>query len=138
MAFQTVLLRPSVKVSPGDRYVAMVAVPIARVLVLLRPYQLLWVIRAMQRGVQPASIDGAQASWSAVVGTSAVCAGRDACLQRSVAVVVHCRLRRRRIGWCLGVRSESPFGAHAWVEAEGRPVEEDFGPSALAMLARLE
>ncbi|MGH3854241.1 MAG: lasso peptide biosynthesis B2 protein [Pseudonocardiaceae bacterium] len=51
---------------------------------------------------------------------------RVACLERSLAVVLWCGLRRRSIRWRLGVRTP-PFTAHAWVEIAGHPVGE-LGP----------
>ncbi len=43
-------------------------------------------------------------------------------------------LPRRVIAWltvaagCVGARRVPPFGAHAWVEADGRQVGEDYPP----------
>lgn len=48
---------------------------------------------------------------------------RVACLERSLAVVLWCGLRRRSVCWRLGVRTP-PFAAHAWVEIAGHPVGE--------------
>ncbi|WP_241481557.1 lasso peptide biosynthesis B2 protein [Nocardiopsis gilva] len=53
---------------------------------------------------------------------STLCAG-EACLQRSLATVLLCRMGGSQPTWCVGVRTE-PFQAHAWVEAEGAPVGE--------------
>lgn len=41
--------------------------------------------------------------------------GRAACLERSLAAVLLCALRRRRLDWCLGSAS-NPYRFHAWVE----------------------
>ncbi len=30
--------------------------------------------------------------------------------------------------WCVGVRVLPPFGAHAWIAAEGRDVDEPYPP----------
>ncbi|MGQ0718261.1 MAG: lasso peptide biosynthesis B2 protein [Pseudonocardiales bacterium] len=48
---------------------------------------------------------------------------RVACLERSLAVVLWCGLRRRSVCWCIGVRTP-PFTAHSWIEAAGQPVGE--------------
>jgi hypothetical protein len=48
---------------------------------------------------------------------------RVVCLERSLAVVLWCGLRRRSVCWRLGVRTP-PFTAHAWVEIAGHPVGE--------------
>ncbi|WP_227982046.1 lasso peptide biosynthesis B2 protein [Nocardia spumae] len=47
-------------------------------------------------------------------------------------------LLSRRYGawttWCVGVRTELPFAAHAWVEAEGRLVGEAGSMSTFSRL----
>jgi hypothetical protein len=48
---------------------------------------------------------------------------RIACLERSLAAMLWCGLRRRSVRWCLGVRTP-PFAAHAWIEINGQPVGE--------------
>jgi Transglutaminase-like superfamily len=48
---------------------------------------------------------------------------RVACLERSLAVLLWCAIRRRSVCWRLGVRTP-PFAAHAWVEIAGNPVGE--------------
>ncbi|MGH3930567.1 MAG: lasso peptide biosynthesis B2 protein [Pseudonocardiaceae bacterium] len=48
---------------------------------------------------------------------------RVACLERSLAVVLWCGLRRRSVCWRIGVRA-LPFTAHSWVEVAGQPVGE--------------
>ncbi|MGH3753707.1 MAG: lasso peptide biosynthesis B2 protein [Pseudonocardiaceae bacterium] len=48
---------------------------------------------------------------------------RVACLERSLAVVLWCGLRRRSVCWRIGVRTP-PFAAHSWIEAAGQPVGE--------------
>jgi hypothetical protein len=56
------------------------------------------------------------------VAVSVLCAG-EGCLQRSLATALLCRLRGTWPTWCTGVRT-MPFSAHAWVEADGEPVDE--------------
>lgn len=48
---------------------------------------------------------------------------RVACLERSLAVVLWCGLRRRSVCWRIGVRTP-PFTAHSWIEAASHPVGE--------------
>ncbi len=48
---------------------------------------------------------------------------RVACLERSLAVVLWCGVRRRSTCWRIGVRTP-PFTAHSWIEADGQPVGE--------------
>lgn len=51
-------------------------------------------------------------------------AGRYGCLMRSVATALLSRRYGAWTTWCVGVRTELPFAAHAWVEADGRLVGE--------------
>jgi Transglutaminase-like superfamily len=98
------------------------AAGLARLLVQLPPARLQRVLRLVSRGTRPASY--AEAAWArqSVVSVSTRCAGLG-CLQRSVATALLCRARGRWADWCTGFRIQ-PFGAHAWVEADGRPVDE--------------
>ena len=94
----------------------------ARLLVRLPPARLHRVLRAVSRGSRPTGYAEAARARRAVVSVSTRCAGLG-CLQRSVATVLLLRAHGRWADWCTGFRTE-PFGAHAWVEADGRPVDE--------------
>ena len=66
------------------------------------------------------------------------CAAREGCLARSLATVLLCRLRRpvadlvrRARGGCR------PSRAHAWVEADGAMVGEDYPPDYFRTLFRV-
>ncbi|OOC56457.1 hypothetical protein NOSIN_23665 [Nocardiopsis sinuspersici] len=48
---------------------------------------------------------------------------RVACLEESVAAVLALAIRGRGVRWCHGVIAD-PIRLHAWIEVEGRPVEE--------------
>lgn len=50
--------------------------------------------------------------------------GRAVCLEQSLALYVLLRRRGVPAELCLGVQAY-PFQAHAWVELDGRPVNED-------------
>lgn len=104
------------------------AVGVARVLVWLPPARLQRVLRLISKGARPAGYAEAALARRSVVAISTRCAGLG-CLQRSVATALLCRSRGRWPDWCTGFRSQ-PFGAHAWVEADGRPVDE---PGELAV-----
>ncbi|MFI9204099.1 lasso peptide biosynthesis B2 protein [Streptomyces sp. NPDC053048] len=104
------------------RAAAHVSVAAARLLALLPPWRIRALLGLIRRGAVPATPAQAGAARDVVVNVSTRCAGR-ACLQRSLAVVLLCRLRGTWPTWCTGVRT-SPFRAHAWVEAEGRMVGE--------------
>lgn len=98
------------------------AAGLARVLVRLPPARLQRALRVIRRGARPASYREAARARHAIVSVSTRCAGLG-CLQRSVATALLCRLSGRWPDWCTGFRVQ-PFAAHAWVEAEGRPVGE--------------
>ncbi|MBO1337241.1 lasso peptide biosynthesis B2 protein [Streptomyces sp. VRA16 Mangrove soil] len=94
----------------------------ARLLVRLPPARLHRVLGVLSRGARPAGYADVARARRSVVSVSTRCAGLG-CLQRSVATVLLCRARGRWADWCTGFRTQ-PFGAHAWVEVEGRPVDE--------------
>jgi hypothetical protein len=82
----------------------------------------------LRHGARPATFDQAKAAREAVVAVSLHCAAREGCLARSLATVLLCRLRGRWPTWCVGARRLPPFAAHAWVEAGGVMVGEDYPP----------
>ncbi|MFE4359782.1 MULTISPECIES: lasso peptide biosynthesis B2 protein [Streptomycetaceae] len=94
----------------------------ARLLVRLPPARLQRVLRVISRGTRPAGYAETARARRSVVSVSTRCAGLG-CLQRSVATVLLCRARGRWADWCTGFRTQ-PFAAHAWVEIDGRPVDE--------------
>ncbi|MGW2599361.1 lasso peptide biosynthesis B2 protein [Streptomyces klenkii] len=87
--------------------------------------------RGRHEAVAPAQTAG-RCSRTAVTGTSARCAG-PYCVLRSLATALLRRLRGTWPTWCTGVRT-GPFAAHAWVEAEGRPVGEPAGSGCFSIL----
>jgi hypothetical protein len=104
---------------------AKAAVALARLLALLPPRRIRAILDLVRRGARPASYDGAAAARAAVLAVSLACLGPQGCLPRSLAVALLCRMSGTWPIWCVGVRALPPFGAHAWVEAEGRLVEEN-------------
>jgi hypothetical protein len=101
-----------------------VAVGAGLALARLSPRHLRAVMSQLSRGALPATRADAQAARADVLAVSLVCAGPQGCLPRSLATTLLCRMSGRWPVWCVGVRALPPFGAHAWVEAEGRPVDE--------------
>lgn len=77
-----------------------------------------------RRGAEPASVAQAQDAREAMCAVSLRCAGPRGCLPRSVGAALLCRLGGSWPTWCTGVRAVPPFAAHAWIEVEGRPVDE--------------
>ncbi len=106
------------------RLVAFVAVTLARLLARQSPRRIRSVLLFVRRGARPATVAEASTARAAVTAVSALCAG-EGCLQRSLATALLCRLRGTWPTWCTGVRT-APFRAHAWVEADGVPVDEPY------------
>lgn len=99
-------------------------VPIARVLSKRPPGQLRRLMSLLAKGSRPASERLTAQARAAVVAVSIHCSGPQGCLPRSIATALLCRARGEWPVWCVGVRRHPPFGAHAWVEAEGVAVGE--------------
>jgi hypothetical protein len=110
------------------RAVAYFVVGAARVLAAQPPRRIRAVLGRLRRGAEPATYAQAKAARDTVVAVSLVCAAREGCVARSLATVLLCRLGGRWPAWCVGARRVPPFGAHAWVESEGRMVGEDYPP----------
>ncbi|MEY9212950.1 lasso peptide biosynthesis B2 protein [Thermobifida halotolerans] len=123
VAFQ----RNDVRLSLRANLAARCAVGLARLLARRPPERIRAVLERLRRGVRPAGHEEAKDAYDAVLAVSLRCAGPEACLQRSLAVVLLCRLRGHWATWCVGVPKRPPFAGHAWVEAEGRLVEEGVG-----------
>jgi Transglutaminase-like superfamily len=101
------------------------AVGTARLLARLSPRHIRTVLTLLRHGATPATHLNAKAARDAVLAVSLACAGPQGCLPRSLATTLLCRMSGQWPVWCVGVRVLPPFGAHAWVEAQGRLVDED-------------
>jgi hypothetical protein len=110
------------------RFLAYLAVAAGRLLATQSPRRIRAVLSWLRRGARPATLEQAKAARDAVVAVSLVCAAREGCVARSLATALLCRLHGGWPAWCVGARRVPPFAAHAWVEAEGVPVGEDFPP----------
>lgn len=110
------------------RLLAYGAVAAARLLASQPPGRIRVVLGWLRRGARPAGVAQAKAARDTVVAVSLACAAREGCLARSLATVLLCRLAGHWPTWCVGVRRVPPFGGHAWVEADGVPVGEDYPP----------
>ena len=116
------------------RIVAYLAVGGARLLATRSPRRIRAVLGWLRRGAKPATFEQAKASRDAVVAVSLHCAAREGCLARSLATVLLSRLRGHWPTWCVGARRLPPFAAHAWVEADGMMVGEDYPPDYFRIL----
>jgi hypothetical protein len=101
------------------------AIVAARILANLSPERVRQIFSLLRRGSRPASLQYAAGARRTIEAVSLRCAGTKGCLPRSLAITLLCRLGGRWPTWCLGVRRLPPFGAHAWVEADGEPVGEE-------------
>ncbi|MER7673386.1 lasso peptide biosynthesis B2 protein [Kitasatospora sp. NPDC096128] len=106
------------------RLLPLTAVAVARPLSTLRPDRLQAVLGLLSTGARPGTAAQASAARAAVVAVSLRCAVHN-CLQRSIATALLCRFKGAWPTWQAGVRT-TPFAAHAWVEAEGRVIDEPY------------
>ncbi|MFE9676918.1 lasso peptide biosynthesis B2 protein [Streptomyces sp. NPDC006259] len=96
----------------------------ALMLSLLPPRRIRAVLDRVRRGAGPATAAQAVDARNAMCAVSLRCAGPKGCLPRSLGAALLCRLTGSWPTWCTGVRVVPPFTAHAWIEADGRPVDE--------------
>jgi hypothetical protein len=108
------------------RPAAWAAVAAAHILARQPPARIRSLLTIARRGARPATTAQAMAARDAVIAVSLSCAGQG-CLPRSIAAALLCRLHGVWPTWCTGVRLH-PFTAHAWIEADGRPVDEPHPP----------
>ncbi len=105
------------------RIMALVATSIALVLARFRPVWIRRILLVIRGKAREASYEQAKKARDAVISVSTICAGKG-CLPRSIAAALLCRFRGTWPTWQVGVRT-GPFGAHAWIEAEGIKVGEN-------------
>ena len=80
-------------------------------------------VALLDRGAVRASAADGQLAVAVVRNAARWFPGRAACLETSLGAVLAARLHGRRLDWCIGAR-QLPYAAHAWVEAEGQPIDE--------------
>ncbi|MGW2184489.1 lasso peptide biosynthesis B2 protein [Streptomyces sp. NPDC001719] len=137
MSTPSALARP-VGVPLGHRLAARAVLPSALLLARLSPRRVRALLAVLRRGAAPAGRGRAQAARDAVCAVSLYCAGPRGCLPRSVAAALLCRVWGVWPTWCAGVRVVPPFAAHAWIEAEGRPVGEGVPDNYFSRLLTVE
>jgi hypothetical protein len=128
MSMPEALIHQPRSVPVRRRMLAYLAVAAARLLATRSPRRIRAVLGRVRRGARPATFEQTKAARDAVVAVSLVCAAREGCVARSLATALLCRLHGQWPAWCVGARRVPPFAAHAWVEAEGVAVGEDFPP----------
>ncbi|MEV0254076.1 lasso peptide biosynthesis B2 protein [Streptomyces sp. NPDC050732] len=110
----------------------------AVVLSFLPPRRIRAVLAVVRRGAAPATAAQAKSARDAMCAVSLLCAGPKGCLPRSLGAALLCRLTGGWATWCTGASVVPPFNAHAWIEAEGRPVGEDVPDGYFARLIAVE
>ncbi|GAB7183965.1 hypothetical protein ATKI12_3796 [Kitasatospora sp. Ki12] len=129
MSDTVVPVRTGPKLTIRQKLLAKSAVGLARLLARKPPARIRVLLARLSKGARPATHAEAEAARDAVVAVSLRCAAFEGCLPRSLATVLVCRARGTWPTWVVGVRARPPFGAHAWVEAEGRMVNEGVDPA---------
>ncbi|WP_055565690.1 lasso peptide biosynthesis B2 protein [Streptomyces atriruber] len=104
----------------------------------LPPRRIRAVLDVLRRGAAPATAAQARSARDAMCAVSLLCAGPKGCLPRSLGAALLCRLTGGWATWCTGASVVPPFNAHAWIEAEGRPVGEDVPDDYFARLLAVE
>ena len=137
MTTPSALERPT-GVPLGRRLAALLVLLPAVALALLPPRRIRTVLGVVRRGAAPATAAQAQDARDAMCAASLRCAAPKGCLPRSLGAALLCRLRGTWPTWCTGVRVVPPFTAHAWIEAEGRPVGEGMPDGYFARLVAVE
>ncbi|MBO1413305.1 lasso peptide biosynthesis B2 protein [Streptomyces sp. FH025] len=117
-------LPPRIRLPLHQRVLPLIAVAIAWPLAKLPPGRLRAVLELLRRGARPGTAAQASAARTAVIAVSLNCAVHS-CVQRSVAAAVLCRFKAVWPTWRAGVRTP-PFTAHAWIEADGRVIDEPY------------
>lgn len=114
----------TVTLSLTDHIATRVAVGLARVLARRKPKQIKAVLARLRSGSRQATAAEALRARDTVLTASPRCSGPQACLPRSIASALLCRIRGAWPVWCVGVLIAPPFTAHAWIEAEGQLIGE--------------
>lgn len=103
----------------------------------LCPSYIEMVLNWVSKEKRPVNYRQAADAYHDVRAVSIACRSDSACLLRSLAVFLLVRMRGGYVSWCTGVRSQPPFIAHAWVQAEGIGVEERLESKYLQVLIKV-
>ncbi|MFH9072109.1 lasso peptide biosynthesis B2 protein [Streptomyces alboflavus] len=130
---------PSTKVQLSfSSYLATtMSVTAARALARQKPKHIKAALANLRTGARPATFSEAQHARDSVLTVSPRCSGERACLLRSIASVLLCRMRGVTPTWCVGVLTTPPFTAHAWIESEGRSIGEELDATCYRRLIEI-
>ncbi|MET8093625.1 lasso peptide biosynthesis B2 protein [Micromonospora sp. NPDC005220] len=138
MTFEMAVRRGPRDPSLRRRLLTRTAIILGHVLRPLPPALLAKVLRGVSRGARAATYEEAKAGRDRVMSASLGMNALQACLQRSLAVALLCRMSGYWPTWCAGVRRSEPFTAHAWVEVAGRSVGEPGVSEQFVALVRVD
>ncbi|PVC85053.1 lasso peptide biosynthesis B2 protein [Streptomyces sp. CS131] len=110
------------------------AICLARILALFKPYVVRRVLVRLSKGAKAADAAEITTARDSVLASSLGLHGLRACLPRSLATALLCRFRGAWPTWCVGVRTAPPFAAHAWVEAGREMIGETGGYDSYSRL----
>ncbi|GAB3499172.1 lasso peptide biosynthesis B2 protein [Amycolatopsis cihanbeyliensis] len=82
------------------------------------------VLERLCHGVRPSTFDEATAARRSVLSASMPLHGWHACLARSLAIALLCRIEGHWPTWCSGVTASPPPRPHSWIQVGDRPVGE--------------
>jgi len=106
----------------------------ARFVALLPPNRSAGLLSILSRGARPATLTEAGRAVDDVMAASILVVGPYSCLRRSISAAMVCRSRGAWATWCVGVRHQPPFSAHAWLAVNGTPVREPGNENTLCVL----
>ncbi|MFJ8629058.1 lasso peptide biosynthesis B2 protein [Kitasatospora sp. NPDC093550] len=95
-----------------------------------------WLATVSTRRVRPANQREAEQAIRAVRWVGRFVPARVACLEESVATLLTLAMMGCHATWCHGVDID-PLQFHAWVEAEGSPVDEPVSTSNFIPITRI-
>ncbi|MGI0014284.1 MAG: lasso peptide biosynthesis B2 protein, partial [Nitrososphaera sp.] len=110
---------PGIKLSFGTVIKARTAVFLGLLLSQLSPHYIEMLLKWVSKEKRPLDYQQAAHAYHHVRAVSIACWSDSDCLRRSLAVFLLVRMGGVYVSWCVGVRTQPPFMAHAWVEAEG-------------------
>lgn len=111
-----------------QRIVGQVVVAAASQVSRLSVKRIGFILNILSLGTRNATDSEAADALKTVISTSPRLSMSCRCLERSIAIALLCGLRRRRVLWCVGVRTP-PFEAHSWIVAGGVSIGEPTNPA---------
>lgn len=128
---------PKINPSFGTAIKARTAVFLGLLLSQLSPHYIEILLKWISKEKRPVDYRQAVHAFHHARAVSIGCWSDRACLRRSLAVFLLVRMDGGYVSWCVGIRTQPPFMAHAWVEAEGIGVEERLEPKYFKVLVKV-